>query len=133
MITLSVDSVIAGVYAASALQWAEGDRPALLVKSREGALRRVARDCLATILLPLAPWIEDTDLGAVDFGSGDLVHVTFSPSTVHEGWLLAEIEGRWSAAIMSAATGKPFSLPPLDMSRFFADFYPGALPRLKRG
>lgn len=103
MIAISLNAVLDGIYAGSALRRTKGfDVPELLNRRHDGALRRCARDVMARILLGLAPYVAESniaDLGADD----DIITVEFDPESSRPGVLKAELEALLTAGILSSA------------------------------
>lgn len=103
MIGISINAVLDGIYAASALRRARGaDVPDLLNHRHHDMLRRVARDVLARIFMALGPAVTASNVADIE-ADNDIITVELGFEPPHLGVLKAEFEALLTAGILAVA------------------------------
>lgn len=79
-ITLSIESILGGIYAQSALLEALGraDRPKLLSRANEKALRRIIRGAAIELVSQLGDQVENHNLDTIKIEKEDLIVLEFA-------------------------------------------------------
>lgn len=130
VISLSLDNIIEGIYALSALRNHTGAQPVLMERSNAPALRRHLRDLCAQMLASLGTWVINSNIDSED---PDPIMVEFRQIPCPAALLLTRMEGALTAEIMTSAygTGTPGEAIK-GVSEIFDTYTPTPLPRIKR-